>query len=162
MVVTCQSRQRVDRDAQRSRPSAGENSITTIDALRIKSSKKCLDRLMTMATIKGNNFLDLKCDNQKSIQSNYVNDSSWPECISELVSRCARAPRAILNHALIGEYKQRFFLNENFWCPCDESQVEAQVDNRKNIDDQGVFFFSRRQPRSVSIPFSTQFSIDDH
>ena len=107
------SHTKVDRDAQRSRASAGENSITTIDALRIKSSKKCLDRLMTM--FHGDNKgQQLKCDNQRSTQSNYVNDSSWPKCISESVSRCARAPRAILNHALIGEYKHRFFLNENF------------------------------------------------
>lgn len=83
--------------------------IVPVNVLRIKSSKKCLDRSMTMfhgrATISRSEVRQ-----PKSIQPNYVRGSSWPKCISQSVSRCARASRAILNHALIGEYKQRFFL----------------------------------------------------
>ena len=78
--------------------------------------------LMTMFYHRGQQFLDTKCDNQKSIQLNYVKGSGWPKHISESVSRCAGAPRTILNHTLIGEYKQRLMII----CPYDKSQVETR------------------------------------
>jgi len=40
------------------------------------------------------------------------------------ISLCARATRAILNHAPIGEYKATFFPQETSTCPCGQSDIK--------------------------------------
>ena len=47
------------------------------------------------------------------------------EEVGQSVTLCARATRAILNHAPIGEYRQRFFPAECTQCPCGHCQVET-------------------------------------
>ena len=41
-------------------------------------------------------------------------------------SLCARATRAIMNHAPIGEYRLRFFSREEFKCPCSLYPIESR------------------------------------
>ena len=52
--------------------------------------------------------------------------SSWLPHIGQSVTLCARATRAILNHAPIREYKQHFFPVECTQCPCGHCQVETR------------------------------------
>jgi len=42
------------------------------------------------------------------------------------ISLYACATRAITNHALIGKYRLRFFLNEEFKYPCGEYPIESR------------------------------------
>ena len=51
---------------------------------------------------------------------------SWLTYFGQSVTLCARATRAILNHAPIGEYRQRFFPAECTQCPCGHCQVETR------------------------------------
>ena len=50
---------------------------------------------------------------------------SWLPYIGQSVTLCARATRAILNHAPIGEYRQCFFPAECTQCSCGHCQVET-------------------------------------
>ena len=77
-------------------------------------------------TIQCRHFLPLKDRNQRIIQSSYSKDGSWLLYIGKSVILCARATRAILNHAPIGEYRQRFFPAECTQCLCGYCQVETQ------------------------------------
>ena len=49
-----------------------------------------------------------------------------PKVVVGFLTLCARATRAILNHAPIGEYRQRFFPAECTQCPCGHCQVETR------------------------------------
>ena len=51
---------------------------------------------------------------------------SWLTYFGQSVTLCARATRAILNHAPIGEYRQCFFPAECTQCLCGYCQVETQ------------------------------------
>jgi len=47
-------------------------------------------------------------------------------CLGHSISLCARATRAILNHAPIGEYRARFLPQETSACPCGQSDIETR------------------------------------
>jgi len=53
---------------------------------------------------KGNHFLDLVDDNLNIIEPAYTKGGSWLQVFGHSNSLCARATRAITNHAPIGEY----------------------------------------------------------
>ena len=55
----------------------------------------------------------------------YAKGGGWLPFIGESVTLCARATRAILNHAPIGEFRQRFFPAECTQCLCGHCQVET-------------------------------------
>ena len=74
----------------------------------------------------GRHFLSLKGGNRKPLQPSYTKGGSWLPFIAESVTLCARATRAILNHAPIGEFRQRFFPAECTQCPCGHCQVETR------------------------------------
>ena len=57
--------------------------------------------------------------------SSYAKGGGWLPFIGESVTLCARATRAILNHAPIGEFRQRFFPAECTQCLCGHCQVET-------------------------------------
>jgi len=63
---------------------------------------------------KGRQFLELFDDNLQSIEPSYSKGGSWLGYFGHSNSLCARASRAIVNHALIGEYHLRFFPQEEF------------------------------------------------
>ena len=75
---------------------------------------------------KGNNFLDLLDNDFNIIEPSYIKGGPWLQAFGHSNSLCARATRAITNHAPIGEYRLRFFPNENFSCPCNEYPIETR------------------------------------
>jgi len=60
-------------------------------------------------------------------QLSYIKGERWLNHIGSLVLLCARATRAILNHALIGEFRKRFFSQSNYACSCGHNRVETQA-----------------------------------
>ena len=79
-----------------------------------------------VSDFKGNHFLKLLDDDHLPIKPNYMKGRSWLKLVSYSNSLCARATRAITNHAPIGEYYLRFFLRENFSCPCKNYPIESR------------------------------------
>jgi len=73
---------------------------------------------------KGRQFLELLNDNLNSIEPSY--SKSWLKFLSYSNSLCARASRAIINHAPIGEYYLRFFPQEEFKCLCGQYPIEMR------------------------------------
>jgi len=73
---------------------------------------------------KGNHFLF--DDNYLPIKPTYTKDGTWLKLIGHSNSLCARATRAITNHASIGNYCLRFFPKENFNCPCRSYPIESR------------------------------------
>ena len=87
--------------------SAGLCPATSLDALCSKSATSCLDAWRTSfgrPSYQGHHFLSLKGGNRKSLQPSYTKGGSWLPFIGESVMLCARATRATLNHAPIGEF----------------------------------------------------------
>ena len=70
------------------------------------------------SNLKENQFLDLLDDDNNIIEPSYVKEGSWLKMFGHSNSLCAHVTRAIMNHALIGEYRLRFFPREEFKCPC--------------------------------------------
>ena len=56
----------------------------------------------------------------------YAKGGRWMSYIGHSISLCARATRAILNLAAIGEYRARFFPQETYTCPCGQSDIETR------------------------------------
>jgi len=67
---------------------------------------------------KGRNFLNQLSDDLLSIEPLCSKGGPWLSQFSHSNLLCARASRAITNHAPIGEYQLRFFPSEIFSCPC--------------------------------------------
>jgi len=59
--------------------------------------------------VKGQNFLNLLNDDLKPIELSNSKEGLWLKFFRHSNSLCARASRAIVNHASIGEYRLRFF-----------------------------------------------------
>jgi len=68
--------------------------------------------------LKGRHFLDLINNDDNLIKPSYVNGKSWLKYFGHSNSLCVRSMKAIVNHAPISEYRLRFFLQEEFKCPC--------------------------------------------
>jgi len=82
------------------------SQFTLLDTLRDKSSKACTDQWITTFNHghnKAHQFLQLQINKKKCIQPSYIKGGGWLNHIESSVSLCARATRAILNYALIGE-----------------------------------------------------------
>ena len=62
-----------------------------------------------VSDFKGKQFLDLLDSNDNIIEPLYIKGRSWLKFFGHSNSLCARASRAITNHAPIGEYRLRFF-----------------------------------------------------
>ena len=75
---------------------------------------------------KGRQFLDLVDNNCKDIELSYIKGGPWLQSFGHSNSLCARATRAITNHAPIGEYHLQFFPNEEFKCPCRNYPIETR------------------------------------
>jgi len=75
---------------------------------------------------KGRHFLNLVNDNLKTIEPSYTKGGSWLQSFGHSNSLCARATRAIMNHALIGKYHLRFFSKEDFKCPCRSYPIKTR------------------------------------
>jgi len=75
---------------------------------------------------KGKQFLDLVDNNLNIIEPVYTKGRSWLQAFGHSNSLCACATRAITNHTPIGEYRLRFFPNEDFKCPCSNYPIESR------------------------------------
>jgi len=121
--------QMVHNDVTNTRVAARLHPATSLDALRSKSVLSCLDAWRTAfnrPTVQGHHFLTLRGKNRKPLQPSYSKSGSWLTYFGQSVTLCARATRAILNHAPIGEYRQRFFPAECTQCPSGHCQVETR------------------------------------
>jgi len=75
---------------------------------------------------KENQFLNLLDDNSFVIELSYIKGGPWLQLFGLLNSLCAHVLRAITNHALIGEYRLRFFPREEFKCSCSVYPIESR------------------------------------
>ena len=71
-------------------------------------------------------FLNLLDDNLNTIELSYIKGGPWLQSFGHSNSLCVCTMRAITNHALIGEYRLRFFLREEFKCPCGNYPIESR------------------------------------
>ena len=102
----------------------------SLDALSQKSSKACLDEWTTeflRGETRGRSFLTINTEKYKVAIPTYAEGGTWMCHLGHSISLCARATRAILNHAPIGEYRTRFFPQETCACPCGQSNVETRL-----------------------------------
>ena len=74
---------------------------------------------------KGNQFLDLIDDNFNIIEPFYAKEEPWLQSFGHSNLLCACMSRAITNHALIGEYRLRFFSREEFKYLCSLYPIES-------------------------------------
>jgi len=74
---------------------------------------------------KGRNFLDLLDDDFNPIEPHYAKGGPWLQAFSHSNMLCARAVRAITNHAPIGEYRLRFLPGMDILCPCSNYPIET-------------------------------------
>ena len=79
-----------------------------------------------VSDLKGNHFLDLVDGDNNLLEPSYIRGGPWLQNFSHSNSLCARASRAITNHVPIGEYRLRFFPNEQFGCPCGQYPIESR------------------------------------
>ena len=75
---------------------------------------------------KGNNFLDLLDDNFNIIEPSYIKGGLWLQTFGYSNSLCTRATRAITNHVPIGEFRLKFFPNEDFKCPYNKYPIKTR------------------------------------
>jgi len=71
-------------------------------------------------------FLELLDNDLNPIEPSYAKGGPWLKPSSHLNSPCARALRAIVNHASIEEYHLRFFPREEFNCLCGLYLIESK------------------------------------
>ena len=119
----------VHKDITNTRIATGCHPATSLDALHSKSTTSCLDVWrfsFSHPSSQGRHFLFLKGGNRKSLQPSYTKGGSWLPFIAESVILCARATRAILNHAPIREFRQHFFPAECTQCLCSHCQVKIR------------------------------------
>ena len=79
-----------------------------------------------VSDLKGRNFLDLVGSDNNILEPTYCKGSTWLQFFGHSNMLCARATRAITNHALIGEYCFHFFPKEEFSCPCGLYSIEIR------------------------------------
>ena len=94
----------------------------SLDALSQRNSKACLEEWIvefSRGETRGRNFLTLNTEKRTEATPTYAKGGTWMSYLGHSISLCARATRAILNHAPIGEYRARFFPQKT--CPCGQS-----------------------------------------
>ena len=67
--------------------------------------------------LKDNHFLNLIDGDNNPLEPSYIRGGLWFQNFGHFNFLCTRASRAITNHIPIGEYRLRFFPNEEFGCP---------------------------------------------
>ncbi|KAF5347025.1 hypothetical protein D9756_011012 [Leucocoprinus leucothites] len=111
---------RVHNDVTSTRIHAPSHTGATLDFLRHKATNDCQKSWETTfwkKKYRGNGFL-LSKKNRKFIIPTYVKGGMWLPLANESPQLCARMTRAILNHAPIGAYRERFFPLEQISCRC--------------------------------------------
>jgi len=106
---------------------------------------------------KGRHFLELLDDELNPIEPHYKKGGPWLQSFGHSNSLCARAVRAITNHAPIGEYRLRFFPNEDIACPCSRYPIET----RRHILHECNRFNGYWNPRRDSLSHFVMFLISN-
>jgi len=75
---------------------------------------------------KGKQFLNLLDDNSNDIEPSYIKGGPWLQAFGQLNTLCVHAMRAITNYVPIREYRLRFFLREEFKCPCSVYPIKSR------------------------------------
>jgi len=104
---------------------------------------------------KGSHFLDLLDNDLNPIKLSYIKGRPWLQSFSHSNSLCARATRAITNHAPIGEYHLRFLPNMDFLCPCNNYPIES----RRHILHECKRFNGYWNPRRDTLSHFVMFLI---
>ena len=104
---------------------------------------------------KGKHFLDLLDNNFNTIEPSYTKGGPWLQVFGHSNLLCARAMRAITNHAPIGEYWLRFFPSEEFMCPCNNYPIKS----RRHILHECRRFNGYWNPRRDSLNHFIMFLI---
>ena len=76
--------------------------------------------------MKGKHFLDLVNNDNNTIEPSYIKEGLWLKYFGHSNSLCTRVSRAITNHALIDEYRLRFFPRKEFSCSCKQYPIETR------------------------------------
>jgi len=76
--------------------------------------------------VKDHYFINLLNENSNPIKLYAVKDSPWLKFFGHSNSLYARATRAIINHAPIGEYQLRFFVWKEFKFLCSLYPIELR------------------------------------
>jgi len=97
--------------------------------------------------------MDLLDDDLNSIKLMYVKGGLWLKYFGHSNSLCARATRAIVNHAPISEYQLRFFPRKEFICPCSKYPIKM----RRHILHKYIRFSKYWNPRRDTIAHFTLF-----
>jgi len=79
-----------------------------------------------VSDMKGRNFLELVDSDNNILEPTYSKGGTWLQFVGHSNMLCARATRAITNHAPISEYRLRFFPREEFSCPCGLYPIETR------------------------------------
>ena len=95
---------------------------------KIKCNKILLLWKMTFQALdlKRQQFLNLYNEDNNLLEPLYARGSVQFKHFRHSNSLCARAMRAITNHASIGEYRLRFFSQEDFSCLCDNYPIKTR------------------------------------
>ena len=104
---------------------------------------------------KGRQFLNLLDDNFNVIEPSYAKEDPWLQLFRYSNSLCTYAMRAIINHALIGEYRLRFFLNKEFKYPCRTYPIKS----RRHILHNCIRFNRYWNPRWDSLSYFVMFLV---
>ena len=75
---------------------------------------------------KRRHFLELVDSNNKILEPTYSKGGPWLQYVGHSNTLCARAIRAITNHAPIGEYQLHFFPKEEFSYLCGLYPIEMR------------------------------------
>ncbi|KAL9709880.1 hypothetical protein Ac2012v2_006936 [Leucoagaricus gongylophorus] len=102
---------------------------------------------------KGKHFLDLLDDDENELVPFSAKGGPWLQAFGHSNLLCARAARAIINHAPIGEYRLCFFPNMDFACPCNNYPIES----RRHILHECRRFNGYWNPRRDSLKHFTMF-----
>jgi len=82
--------------------------------------------MFQVSDLKGRSFLDLIDSDDSILEPSYCKGSTWLKYFGHSNMLCARAMRALTNHAPIEEYQLHFFPNEVFSCPCGLYPIESR------------------------------------
>ena len=98
-------------------------------------------------------FLDLLDNNSCIIKLSYVKEGPWLQLFGHSNSLCACASRAITNHALIREYRLRFFPREEFKYPCSMYPIKSRRHILHNCNRFNSYWNLRRDSLSHFVMF---------
>ena len=104
---------------------------------------------------RGHNFLKLLDNENNPLELTYSKGRMWLKYFGHSNSLCARATRAIINHAPISKRQLRFFPHEDFKCLCDNYPIET----RCHILQECKIYNNYWNPRSATIGHFTLFLV---